>query len=205
MIGEDGEREGRGQGKRGPDKKKRKPRERANSCRPPTTCFDTPEGFSAKTIRFLMEVMPTEPIDLNDVDEMERRFQRYIELCAEYDIKPSNQSAYMAIGVDFKDAQDFEAHMRVNPKRSVFMKKVRQFCASFREIAASEGLVRDAIAIFWQKNYDGLKDVQETVVTKNDPLGDVKAIEALKDRYLPPIEPKKIVDASAVDVDESTE
>lgn len=201
----EGEEEKRGQGKRGPDRKKRKPKEWPTNSRPPTTCFDTPEGFSAKTIRFLMEVMPTEPIDLNDVDEMERRFQRYIELCAEYDIKPSNQTAYMAIGVDFRDTQHFEADLKVNPKRCSFIKKVRQFCASFREIAASEGLVRDAVAIFWQKNYDGLKDVQETVVTRNDPLGDVKTIEALKDRYLPPIEPKKIVDASAVDVDEDTE
>ena len=204
MIGKYGEGEERGQGKRGTEKKKRKPQERPHNPRSPAD-FDAPEGYSATRIRFLRAIMPKEPLEKDDLPEMRRRFDRYLELCEEYDVKPSNMSAYMAIGITPEEASKYE-HMRgANPECCQFYKEVRMLCASFREIAASEGQIRDAVAIFWQKNWDGFRDVQETVVTKNDPLGDVKAIEALKDRYLPPIEPKKIVDVSAVDVDESTE
>ena len=48
-----------------------------------------------------------------------------------------------------------------------------------------DGKVNPVTGIFWQKNYDGLKDQQEVVLTPNtNPLGEQKDAEALKQKYL---------------------
>jgi hypothetical protein len=130
-------------------------------------------------------IIPTEPLDYNDVAEMERRFNRYLQLCAEWDMKIGNQAAYTAIGIDKGTAWDWENRSQGNPARSDFIKKVRQICAVYREGLMEDGKVNPVTGIFWQKNYDGMKDQQEVVLTPNqNPLGDQPNMEALKQKYL---------------------
>lgn len=47
-----------------------------------------------------------------------------------------------------------------------------------------DGKINPVTGIFWQKNYDGLKDQQETIITPNNPLGDATDTDALRRRYL---------------------
>ena len=47
-----------------------------------------------------------------------------------------------------------------------------------------DGKVNPVTGIFWQKNYDGLKDQQEVVLTPNNPLGEAQNAEQLKQKYL---------------------
>jgi hypothetical protein len=54
---------------------------------------------------------------------------------------------------------------------SEFIKKVRKICAGNREFLMQDGKINPITGIFWQKNYDGLKDVQDVVLTPNTPLG----------------------------------
>ena len=61
---------------------------------------DLPEGYNSRMIQFTMEIMPSEKLDYNDIEEMERRFMHYLETCAKYDMKIGNQAAYAAIGID---------------------------------------------------------------------------------------------------------
>lgn len=58
---------------------------------------EMPEGYNAKVTAFMMEIMPKEPLDLQDVPEMERRFLNYVQKCSEWDMKVGNQAAYMAM------------------------------------------------------------------------------------------------------------
>lgn len=143
-----------------------------------------PEGYNSRVIAFMLAIKPTEPLDLNDVDEMERRFQRYLEMCAAYDVKVGNQGAYLAIGITQQQAWDFENTCKTNVRRSVFIKNVRMFCGMYRENLMQDGKVNPVTGIFWQKNYDGLKDQQEVVLTPNNPLGESKDAESLKQKYL---------------------
>ena len=143
------------------------------------------EGYNTRRIRFMQAILPTEPLDPNDVAEMERRFTRYLELCAEWDMKIGNQAAYAAIGIDKGTAWDWENRNQGNPARSDFIKKVRQFCSMYREGLMEDGKVNPVTGIFWQKNYDGMKDQQEVVLTPNtNPLGEQPNMEALKQKYL---------------------
>ena len=48
-----------------------------------------------------------------------------------------------------------------------------------------DGKINPVVGIFWQKNYDGMKDQQEVVLTPNaNPLGDAESAERLKEKYL---------------------
>lgn len=71
-----------------------------------------------------------------------------------------------------------------NPARTDFIKKVRQFCGVFREGLMQDGKVNPVTGIFWQKNYDGMKDQTEMVLTPNNPLGEQKDMKALEQKYL---------------------
>ncbi len=47
-----------------------------------------------------------------------------------------------------------------------------------------DGKINPVTGIFWQKNYDGLKDQQEQVIIPANPLGDSTDAETLRRRYL---------------------
>lgn len=146
---------------------------------------DLPEGYNTRRIRFMQAILPTEPLDRNDVEEMERRFARYLELCAQWDMKVGNQAAYAAIGIDKDDAYEWSNRNLGNPARTAFIKKVQKVCAMYREGLMEDGKVNPVTGIFWQKNYDGMKDQQEVVLTPNtSPLGEQKDAEALRRKYL---------------------
>lgn len=146
---------------------------------------DLPMGYNTRRIAFMQAIIPTEPLDYNDVAEMERRFMRYLQLCAEWDMKIGNQAAYAAIGINKDLVYEWENRQLGNPARTEFVKKVRQFCAMYREGLMEDGKVNPVTGIFWQKNYDGLRDQQEVVLTPNtSPLGEQADAESLKQKYL---------------------
>lgn len=146
---------------------------------------DLPEGYNTRRIRFMQAILPTEPLDREDVEEMERRFARYLELCAQWDMKVGNMAAYAAIGIDKSDAYEWSNRNIGNAARTAFVKKVQKVCGMYREGLMEDGKVNPVTGIFWQKNYDGMKDQQEVVLTPNtSPLGEQKDAEALKQKYL---------------------
>lgn len=132
----------------------------------------------------MQAILPTEPLDRNDVEEMERRFARYLELCAQWDMKVGNQAAYAAIGIGKDDAYEWSNRNLGNPARTAFIKKVQKVCAMYREGLMEDGKVNPVTGIFWQKNYDGMKDQTEMVLTPNNPLGEQKDMKALEQKYL---------------------
>ena len=146
---------------------------------------DLPEGYNTRRIRFMQAILPTEPLDRDDVEEMERRFAFYLEMCAQWDMKVGNMAAYAAIGIDKDDAYEWTNRNMGNPARTRFIKKVQKVCAMYREGLMEDGKVNPVTGIFWQKNYDGMKDQQEVVLPPNtSPLGEQKDAEALKQKYL---------------------
>lgn len=178
---------------RTPGAKDKKPRQKAMTGMKPSDKSpiiqghnpDLPEGYNSRRIAFMLAITPTEPLNHNDVEEMERRFKHYLQLCAEWDMKVGNQAAYAAIGIDKGTAWEWGNRNLGNPARTAFIKKVQQYCALYREGLMEDGKVNPVTGIFWQKNYDGMKDQQEVVLTPNtSPLGEQQDAEALKQKYL---------------------
>ena len=159
-----------------------------------------PEGYNAQKIDFYLKILPdkNDPLDLNDVDKMEQRFYRYLQLCAQYDQKVGNQAAYAAMGLTKEQVWDFTNRNKTNPARSDLMKKIQQICGMYREGLMEDGQINNITGIFWQKNYDGMKDQTDIVVTPNqNPLGEGQNAEQLAEKYLEQakgIEQKDIID-----------
>lgn len=145
---------------------------------------NVPEGYNARFVSFMMEITPDSALDVNDVAEMRKRFIGYVQKCQEWDMKVGNQAAYYAIGLNKEQVTSFLTYDKSNTERSVFLKKVQQFCAMYREGLMQDGKINPVTGIFWQKNYDGLRDQQEVVVTPNNPLGDTKSVAELTEKYL---------------------
>jgi hypothetical protein len=100
-------------------------------------------------------------------------------------MKIGNQAAYAAIGINKDNVYDWTVRREANPARADFLKRVQKVCAMYREGLMEDGKVNPVTGIFWQKNYDGMKDQQEVVLTPNtNPLGEQKDAEALQQKYL---------------------
>ena len=56
--------------------------------------------------------------------------------------------------------------------------------ATYREMLMSEGTVPVPVGIFWQKNYDGLRDVTEKVDVKIDATSP-QIVDKIAQKYLP--------------------
>ena len=83
------------------------------------------------------------------------------------DMKVGNQAAYLALGITKDIVYQWEHGMTGTPAHHEFIKKVKQFCATYREGLMQDGQINPVTGIFWQKNYDGLKDTQDLVLTPN--------------------------------------
>lgn len=60
------------------------------------------------------------------------------------------------------------------PVRRDLIKKAKELLASFDATMVSEGKINPVTYIFRAKNYFGMRDQQEYVLTPNNPLGDIK-------------------------------
>lgn len=164
---------------------------------PITKKIDLPEGENAKLVGFLAEIASWPKVDPDDMPGLEARFQKYLSFCAERDIKVGNQTCYLALGISNDQAYDWSNGFTKDSVHADFLKKVKRICGSYREMLMQENKVNAVVGIFWQKNYDGLKDQQDVVVAQNNPMGETPDAEALQ-KYvasLPATPTQKVLEA----------
>lgn len=130
-----------------------------------------PVGYNGELVSNIASLI--QPPELTDPDCIERweKFTAYLRMCAEKDMKVGNLAAYMAIGIDKTIAWKWENEQLSKDRRNL-IKSIRQVCAVYREQLMQDGKVNPVVGIFWQKNYDGMRDQTETVITANAPLGE---------------------------------
>lgn len=143
-----------------------------------------PNEFVGKSIEFTLKLneMYGQPPDRKNIKEMEQRFVDYLKLCMDYDFQPGNMACYTALGITKQDADRWESGMVGTTLQCDFIKKVKQIISTFRENAANEGKINTVWAIFMGKNYDGLKDQQDVVVTPNV-IGQTDDATTLAEKY----------------------
>lgn len=144
-----------------------------------------PSKSNSRYIEFMMAIMPTKPLDSNDVPEMRRRFLNYLEQCKIFDMKVGNMNAYVAIGIDRRTAFDWVNNRQTfKPERAEFIRQVQDMCGGYREAMMQDGKLNPVTGIFWQKNFDGFKDQQEIITTQQSVLGELPDVAKLQQRYL---------------------
>lgn len=122
------------------------------------------KGDASKYARLLRELSSWEKPDRSNVHALEERFTQYLLFCEQNDMKIGNQLCYLALGISKDDAYNWENGRTMSNSHSEFIKKVKQICAGNREILMQDGKINPITGIFWQKNYDGLRDAQEIEV-----------------------------------------
>ena len=119
--------------------------------------------------------------DLSNIDDLRMRFYSYLELAQRCNMKVSNLCADLSIGLTYERAY---REMKVGSdavKDLLF--EMQAVCGSYRETITGEGKLNPVTSIFWQKNYDGLKDRTEQTVTVQDPLGKAVDQDDIRKKY----------------------
>ena len=143
-----------------------------------------PDAYVPSRVDFVMKLneLGAQPLDRKSEEEMNQRFKDYLMLCMEYQIQPSNMACYLALGVSKQLISKWENHEVGTTFQWDFAQKVKQTISTFREIAANEGKINTVWAIFMGKNYDGLKDQQDILVTPNV-IGQTDDATTLAEKY----------------------
>ena len=119
--------------------------------------------------------------DRNDVNDLRMRFYAYVELAAQTNNKLSNMNAYMSMGLTATKVSQLMQHGTQEQKD--LLEEVKMICGGYRESLMSDGQLTPSTGMFWQKNYDGLRDATEHIVVPGDPLGEMRSKREIAEKY----------------------
>lgn len=138
-------------------------------------------GKHAKNINYIAEVSKIAlSADRNDINTMYDCLRQYLELTAEYDLPIGNMNCYAAMGIDSGTASQW--YNGENAERRELITQVKKICAAARELSAQTGLINPVLAIFYSKNFDGMRDQAEVVVSAPNNL-DGEDAASIMQRY----------------------
>ena len=126
--------------------------------------FPVERGSKGALVSHMMKSMAlAKETDTTDVNSMLQTLEAYLALCAANDVNVTNTGVYGALGLGPNTISQWAngKGRGSDPKFKEFALMVKRICAQYRELAASEGKLNVSLAIWWQKNYDGFRDVPE--------------------------------------------
>lgn len=147
-----------------------------------------PEGQTraenAATIRLALASLDLPAIDVSDPVQVRDRVIQYLEFCEQYDRMPSMVGMANWLGVS---KPTLDSWKRGDFREDTHTPVIQKACSIMEEMAVEylqKGRVNPAAGIFLLKNLFQYKDVQDVVVTPQNPLGNAEKQEQLEDKYL---------------------
>lgn len=126
---------------------------------------DEKKSYTSKALGDALEYFRA-PMVQND-EEFVDRAEDYFKRCVERGIRPTWEEFSLAMGTTRFTLWDWE-HERYHPRVSPdLIKKAKEFIAAYDAKAVSDGKLNPVAYIFRSKNYYGLKDQQEHILTPN--------------------------------------
>ena len=145
-------------------------------------------GDNARYLRYALTAFEQPPIDIADPKQVEKRISEYFAFCLDNDKKPNIKELGNWLGVPTETVRRWRQGDYRTETHCALIKKAVDIMESLWWDYAQNGKMNPAALIFIGKNAYGMKDVQDVVVTPNNPLqelGDAEAekrmIEALPD------------------------
>ena len=163
-------------------KKKMKPRG-GNSPVIGDNGVNTKPGDNAKYAGVLATILRWGEVDKSDVNAIEGRFWKFVDYCKENDVRITNQVAYLAMGITKDDVYNWENGVSRASEHCDLIKKVKAFCSAYREMLGADGKLNPVTLVWWQKNYDGMVDRSEVVLTPKQPLGEEPDVKTLSAKF----------------------
>jgi hypothetical protein len=147
--------------------------------------------YNSRVIAHAMEVMSisarTEGVKQeSDIPAMQEAFIKYLQICEKNGVKPGNQGASAAIGIEYITLYMWSRGSRGEVFQR-FAKSILQALSVIREDLVADGKIHPIVGIFWQRNYDGLRNDTEQVQNNtaiDDGQGDeFSSVSEIKKRY----------------------
>ena len=146
-----------------------------------TGAFPVEPGSKGALVSHMMQSIEiSKNTDQTDVSSMIHALENYIALCASSNVNLTLAGVCGAIGISRDTLKQWSSGKGrgADPRFKEFALMVKRICGQYLEIAAAEGQISVPLAIWWQKNYDGLKDLPdvEKAVTVVDRPADPETI-----------------------------
>ena len=127
------------------------------------------DNENALFCKYAMDIFHAPSVDLDDPEEVAAAIDGYFKYCIDRQLRPGNLGLYAALGLSKQDVSNAinGYSKKLRPSTIDLLKKAKQALATYRELLGSQGKLNPVTLIFWQKNYDGLKDQQDIVLTPN--------------------------------------
>ena len=139
--------------------------------------------YNTRLINHIMQIQEIgQQANKHDINSLKSCFINYLKLCQANGFPAQNMAAYSAMGFEPKS---FEMWARKDdPEIREFAGFVKRTCAMFREGMVSDGKLNPVIGIFWQRNFDGLRNDTEQVQSANEQNDeDSLSSKAYKEKY----------------------
>lgn len=139
---------------------------------------------NALLVKHCLDVYHMKEPDLSSPEETQKAIDYYFESCLSKGLRPGNMGLYAALGLDRREALNLiqgRIKKNVSPLSLAHIKKACKAISLYRELLGSQGKLNPATLIFWQKNFDGLEDVQKLdVAAINTPEPEMSTDEIRK-------------------------
>lgn len=143
-------------------------------------------GDSAEIIAFLGSVQQIGfSANTDDVESLRACWIKYCNLCVKRDMNLNNLAAYMALGITKTTADDWLSgkERADRPEFRNLILVVNQMCSAYREQLMSEGKMNTITGVWWQKNFDKMKDNPTDSGTDVNPTDRNKTAEEILEKY----------------------
>lgn len=138
---------------------------------------------NALLINHCLEIFHLQEPDLSNCMEVKKAIDYYFESCLSKGLRPGNMGLYTALGLERREALNLmqgRIKKNVSQESLAYIKKACKALSLYRESLGSQGKLNPATLIFWQKNYDGLEDVQRIDIDANNQPKPEKSTEEIK-------------------------
>lgn len=130
--------------------------------------------------------------------ELEQRIGEFFITCINTGEIPTVEKMCLAIGYDRRTVwtwESGEATSNLGTGAMDVIKKAKNFLATFESEMVTEGKINPIVYIFRAKNFFGMKDVQDYILTPNQPLGPDSDPATMADKYRQALPGAAIIDA----------
>lgn len=119
-------------------------------------------------------------------DELAQRIDNYFLRCAQHGQVPTVEEMSLSTGYSISTVMDWEIgrNKGFSPQTSMIIKKAKGYLQTFDAKLVIAGKMNFLAYCFRAKNYYGMKDQQEVMLTPNNPLGETTSPEELRRKYL---------------------
>jgi hypothetical protein len=131
---------------------------------------NTEPGDNARYLRMARVSLSLPPIDISDAKQVEARINQYFDFCEQNDRKPNMIGMANWLGVDRKTVQQWKTGDCRSETHTPVIKKAIDLLEELWVDYMQNGKMNPASGIFLAKNMFQYKDVQDVVVTPNNPL-----------------------------------